>query len=317
VDACSGSDDEDEDVEAKAERLSERLRAADGGSPSAATGSPRQCRGRLTDRANAVTEAAAVRDEGAANGTEPVKGAQVKGRKASSGRITLFEGSAAVEPAGQRAIATQVTSAALSGVLADVRQHQASMADRDWLFGGADAGPGDAADAPASQMGKQAPKGSVARKGSRNSGEAAPNASTEHREFIRAKQFSGEPPQCCCGVHSFVKNLSAASNMLFMLLEKVLQTTGGCGHMMARQMMMAIGNKLSHVRPLSLRPAQHCRPQGGLRVQDGTARGRLLQGHSRCRWRAAACAASCRRHPSNSGRDDRSGRRRQRRGRQR
>ena len=194
MDACSGSGDDDEDIEAKAERLSQRLRAADVNPLPSATGSHQRSRRQLVQGDGALTEAAAGRDGSAAIGSEPVNGAQRTGRKITSGRVNLFEASVAVERDGQRAAATQLTSAAdVSGVLADVRQHQASVADQDWLFGGADVGSDDTADVPARPAEKQAPKSSAGRKGA-DSGAVAPSVSTEHREFIRAKKFSGEPP---------------------------------------------------------------------------------------------------------------------------
>ena len=189
----SGSDDENEDTEAKAERLSARLRTADAGPASVATDRPRRARGQLRERGEASSEAAVGREEGAVTGAQRLDGA-TRGREATSGRISLFEASKAVERDGQRRVgSTQAASDAdASAVLHDVRQHQASVADRDWLFGSADPQSGGVAEVPAESAVRQAAKDSVSHKGQRK-GAAASSVSTEHREFIRAKKFSGGP----------------------------------------------------------------------------------------------------------------------------
>ena len=72
-----------------------------------------------------------------------------------------------------------------------VRQQQASVADCDWLFGGAGDGPGDRAEGPAEPAEKRPAKSSRAQKATRDAGTGA-SSTTEQREFIRAKKFSGE-----------------------------------------------------------------------------------------------------------------------------
>ena len=184
---CSGSD-EDEDAAAKARRLTERLRPAAADSAATATrGSAGAAVQQPAERDHAPqTGASAPQD-----GERSTQAAQTPGRKVSSGRISLGGALAAAQRNGGTAMAPQTDAADAPNVLTFVRQQQASVADRDWLFGGAHDGPGARSEPPAESDGKRSAAASTSRKGSRNDA-MTQGSGAERREFIRAKKFSGE-----------------------------------------------------------------------------------------------------------------------------
>ena len=183
---CSGSDEE-EDAEAKAQRLSERLRPATGGSASAATRSSAGAAAQQTaQRADPPqTEALAPPDGMSTHAAQTPHG------NMSSGRISLGGAIGAAQRKAGTSSAPQTAAADVPNVLSFVRKQQASVADRDWLFGGAGDGPGDDAEVPEQTTGERSAAASGSQRARRES-HTTPSSSTEHREFIRAKKFSGE-----------------------------------------------------------------------------------------------------------------------------
>ena len=77
-------------------------------------------------------------------------------------------------------------------MLSFVRKQQASVADRDWLFGGAADGPGDGAEVPEQSAKLRSAAAGRSQRARRDTGTIPSSSSTEHRDFIRAKKFSGE-----------------------------------------------------------------------------------------------------------------------------
>jgi len=184
---CCSWSDEEEDAEAKAQRLTQRLQpAAAGSAPAATRSSAGAAAQQQAERAHPPqTEASAPPDD-----QQSTHAAQTPHGKVSSGRISLGGAIGAAQRNGGTALAPQTAAAAVPNVLSFVQKQQASVADRDWLFGGAGDGPGGHVDLPEQPAEMRSAAASRSQRARRVTG-TAPSSSTEQRDFIRAKKFSG------------------------------------------------------------------------------------------------------------------------------